>query len=275
MEISKLNPEDIENMNYNELIGIVRETNRIPGGRKTILELMKNSLTNEKNKILEIGTSTGFTSLEISRLVKCKIISIDINEISLKEAKRRADEENYFNIDFVKADVNNLPFENEEFDMVIVGNVFSLLSNKSAALNECRRVCKKDGFLAAVPMYYLSKPPEELVKKVSEAIKVDITPLYKKDWMNLFDQDNLELFLEKDFKFDYKSDKDVGEFVEDILSRSHLKELSYKTLETLKKRYTEFMFLFRDNLSKMGYSILLLSNRRLWEDSELFTSKEI
>jgi len=40
-------------------------------------------------------------------------------------------------------------------------------------------------------------------------------------------------------------------------------------------KYKKYMLLFRDNLSIMGYTILILSKHRVWEDPELYTSTEI
>lgn len=259
-------------MDYNQLIGLTKETNRLPGGRKTVFEIINRTCIDRESGILEIGTSTGFTAIELSKLVKCKITSIDINEISLKEARDRAFQEGLNNINFMKADVNNLPFKDSEFDLVIVGNVLSLMSNKEKAFNECRRVCKKTGFIAAVPMFYIEKPSDNLIKNVSEAIQVNITPLYKKDWDDFFKIPNLEVYWTEDYKFNCVSDDIIKKFVEDILNREHLRKLEKPSFETLKKKYTDYMFLFRDNLSKMGFSIVLLSNKMIWEDPELYTS---
>ena len=195
--------------------------------------------------------------------------------MSLKEAKDRALEEGFDNIKFIKANVNNLPFGESEFDLVIVGNVLSLILNKERAFNECRRVCKKTGFIVAVPMFYIEKPSEELVKRVSEAIHFNITPLYKKNWDDFFEIPDLEVYLTQDYKFNYINNDIVKKFVEDILNREHLKKLEKNAFEILKNKYTEYMFLFRDNLSKMGFSIVLLSNKMIWEDSELYTSVKI
>lgn len=275
MEIEKLTPKDIEEMSYNQLIGLTKETNRPPGGRKTVFEIINRTCIDRYSKVLEIGTSTGFTAIELSKLVKCNIISIDINEMSLKEAEERAIQEGLDNIKFMNADVNELPFDNSEFDLIIVGNVLSLMSNKEKAFNECRRVCKKNGFIAVVPMFYIKKPSEELVKNVSDAIQVNITPLYKKDWSKFFNIPNLEIYFTEDYMFDYIEDDILKKFVEDILNREHLKKLSQDSFEMLKKEYKKYMFLFRDNLSKMGFSIILLANKRVWEDPELYSSKKI
>jgi len=275
MNLEKITVKDINKMDYNQLIGLTKETNRIPGGRKTVFEIINRTCIDRKSKVLEIGTSTGFTAIELSRLVKCKLISIDINEMSLKEAKERAIEENLKNIKFVKADVNHLPFKDATFDIVILGNVISLMSNKEKVFSECRRVCKKTGFIVAVPMFYLEKPSDKLVNMVSEAIHVNITPLYEKDWDNFFKIPNLEVYWTKKYKFDDITDAAIKKFVENILNRDHLKNLEKEAFEALKSKYTNYMFLFRDNLSKMGFKIVLLANKMTWEDPELYTSVKI
>ena len=275
MEINNLTSEDIEKMDYNQLIGLTKETNRIPGGRNTVFEIVNRTCIDRKSKVLEIGTSTGFTAIELSKLIPCDLTSIDINEMSLKEAAKRASVEELDNISFKKADVNSLPFENGTFDLVIIGNVLSLMSNREKAFEECRRVCKKTGFIVAVPMYYTEVPSAKLVSDVSRAIKVDITPLYKDDWEKFFDLPGLEKYLESNFKFDYIEDSVVNSFVESILGRRHLKNLRPETMKKLKENYKDYMFLFRENLSKMAYTVLLLSNEMVWEDLELYTSKKI
>lgn len=275
MEIEELTPNDIKEMDYNQLIGLVKETNRIPGGRKTVFEIANRTCIDRESKVLEIGTSTGFTAIELSKLVKCEITSIDINEMSLKEAEKRANQEGLNNIKFVKADVNELPFGDFQFDLIIIGNVLSLMSNKDKAFSECRRVCKKTGFIVGVPMFYIEIPSGELIKNVSEAIHVDITPLYKKDWDKFFNLPSLETYFTEDYKFDYMKDEIIKKFVEDIFGRKHLQKLQKDTFEALKTKYTGYMFLFRENLSKMGFSIILLSNKMIWEDPELYTSTKL
>ncbi len=274
MDLKNISPEEIKNMDYNQLIGIVRETNRPPGGKSSIFEIINRLHITKRTKILEIGTSTGFTPIEISRIVRCPIVSIDINEDSLTEAKNRAEKEGYHNIDFQKGDVNELSFNDDLFNIVIVGNVFSLLSDKKRALKECARVCKKDGFIITMPMYYIKEPSDVLVKKVSKAIGITITPMYKKDWINFLFVEDLETYWSKDFIFDFISDEKIGDFLNDIMNRPHLKDLHKEAHLELLKTYKEFMFLFRDNLSHMGYSIMILIKKRIWEDPELFTSQE-
>ena len=124
-------------------------------------------------------------------------------------------------------------------------------------------------------MFYTENPSEELVRNVSNAIQVNIKPLYKGDWDKFFDIPGLEIYSREDYKFDYVKDETIHNFVNKILNRDHLKELNKEAMEHLERKYGDYMYLFRDNLSKMGFSVMLLSNRMLWEDPELYTSKKI
>ena len=63
-KIENLTPEDIKAMSYNEIIGLVRETNRTPGGLNTIKTVARMLNLNNNSKILDIGTSTGHTALK-------------------------------------------------------------------------------------------------------------------------------------------------------------------------------------------------------------------
>lgn len=276
MQLDKLTPGDIKNMSYNEIIGLVKETNRTPGGSKSVSYIMQMCGLRPGKSMLDIGTSTGVTALEMAQLAGCNVMGIDINENSLITAAERAKQLGVADItSFKKDDATNLSLPDKCFDVVFCGNVTSLVDNRQAALTEYKRVLKDSGFLAAIPMYYVKTPSEKLVSDVSAAIKVNIQPHDKPYWQKFFTQDMFEIFVQKDFKFDYISDETVKKFCTDILQREHLKALSPAAFEVLKKQYLDYMLLFRDNLSHMGFTIFILKKQNPEIDPELFTSKEV
>lgn len=264
---------DIEKMDYNQLIGLVRETNRTPGGYKSLARIAQNSFLKPDSRVLEIGTSTGITSIELASTVGCKLNAIDINPVSIEEAKARAKRKGVDHlIDFEIQDATNTTFADGTFDMVFCGNVTSLISNREKAFQEYNRVLKEGKCLAAIPMYYIKQPSEKLLDDVRAAIQVNIIPWDKKYWFDFFTQGTLDLVWYENYKFDYIEDAEIEKFTDDILSREHLKELNKDAYETLVKKYKEYMFLFRDNLSHMGYSLMLLRKEDKAIDPELFTS---
>ena len=268
--------QDIQKMSYFELIGVVRETNRPPGGVTSVANIAKGAYLNENSHVLEIGTSTGFTAIELAKLVKCRVTAVDVNEESLQEAQRRAETEGVADkIKFVVQDASKLDYKDEQFDMVFCGNVTSYLNNKSKCLQEFIRVLKPHGFIAAIPMYYLNEPSKAIVDQVSIAINHNITAQYKKDWVDFFNIAPLSLFLCENYKFDFITNSEVNIFVDKIMQREHLQKLGIQRHTALANRYQYFMQLFRDNLSLMGFSLMLLRKDIEECDPILFTAQQI
>lgn len=276
LDLRALSPEVIGSMSYNELIGLVRETNRPPGGSRAIMEVAHQCFLNPGKTILEIGTSTGITAIELAQLTGCKVVGIDINENSLAEAQDRANRKKVGHLcTFRKDDATALSFSDESFDVVFCGNVTSLVSNREKALAEYARVLKPGGLLAAIPMYYIKEPSAQLVDDVCEAIRVNITPQYRQDWEKFFKVSPFVTLSQSNFSFDELPIAVVDNFCKMILNRPHLQSLPEDSQAALNKVYTEFMQLFRVNLAHMGFSTLILRKESSDIDDELFTSTKI
>ncbi len=276
-ELKDITPEDIKEMSYNEIIGLVKETNRTPGGLATIRKVTEKLMLNSNTKVLDIGTSTGHSALEFSRLLNCEVIGIDINEMSLKTAKERVERFELTKTNFILDDATKMKFSDKIFDVVFAGNVTSLVSDRENALKEYWRVLKPNGYLVAVPMYYIQTPSEKLVNEVRNAIQVNISALYKKDWKKFFVRNEDEIFEEIDYKFNKCTDDEVNEFCKKILAREHLKQLSKESLKMLQEVYYNYMHLFNENNSHMGFTIFILRKKEedIFNDPELYHSSLI
>ncbi|GAA1375551.1 class I SAM-dependent methyltransferase [Streptomyces beijiangensis] len=267
---------EIASMDYNQLIGVVRETNRPPGGLRSLAAIAQHAFLNKDSHVLEIGTSTGVSAVALAQLVGCKVTAIDINEESLVEARRRAEEAGVSHlITFERKDATATGYDDDAFDMVFCGNVTSLIPDRDRALSEYTRVLKTGGFIGAVPMYYVDEPSDQLIADVREAIQVDITPLYKEFWVDFFVGGERHDYWSQDLRFDAIPVDVVDRFVDDILRRSHLDALADDAREMLEKRYREQMQLFRVNLSHMGFTCLLLRKEPVAVEPELFTSTAV
>jgi SAM-dependent methyltransferase len=271
--VSAFSGDDVAAMDYNELIALVRETNRPPGGFRSIVEIATNGFLSGGSRVLEIGTSTGLTAVELAGLVGCRVTAIDINERSLEEARSRAKAAGIAHlIDFERRDATDTGLERGTFDMVFCGNVTSLVDDRERALGEYTRVLRDGGFLAAIPMYYMVAPPDDLVQRVSEAIQTTVMPLDRTFWWEFFTGDELEVVWYRDYKFDEIPGEIVDAFVDAILERPHLVALNQEALAVLRSRYRSFMHLFGENLSRMGFTVMLLRKEPAEGERELFTS---
>ncbi|MEU3294401.1 methyltransferase domain-containing protein [Streptomyces longwoodensis] len=275
MNLGELTAPEVQAMNYNDLISVVRETNRPPGGVRAVSQLATRAHLGPQSRVLEIGTSTGITAIELARLVGCHITAVDINERSIAEARRRAAELGVGHlIDFQVNDATATGFANDSFDLVFCGNVTSLIPDRDRALSEYTRLVKPGGFIAAIPMYYVTTPSKQLLAAVTDAIQVPVKPLDEKYWLDFFLGDGRILFHREAYTFDWISNDVVTGFVEQILARPHLEELSTEARAALVENYSSYMTLFRDNLGHMGFTELLVRcESDELSEPELFTAR--
>lgn len=155
-----------ENRGHFPLTEVLSAENQKHGGRvKFVLNsLLKQGLVfknssdryvlgkNRTKKIKWLDVAAG--TAPIARLINNnsnlkKIITITssdqtdvgINTIQLKD---------HTPLEFVKADINNLPFKSNTFDIVTAYDILEHLPDPILAVKECKRVLKKGGFFHAV-----------------------------------------------------------------------------------------------------------------------------
>ncbi len=271
---SSLTPDQIRTMSYNELVALVRETNRFPGGRRSIHRIASRLMLTSSSRVLEIGCATGSTAIELKRLVGCDIYAVDINPVAIAEAQRRADVENLA-IDFATADAADIPKPDQSFDIIICGNVTALIDDKAKAVAEYDRVLKSGGVIVAAPMYYLEPPSTQLIADVRAAVQVDLPIAYREEALDFYFQLGFETYDVIDYAFDEVSQEHVDSVVSGLLASPHLDALQPASAEALRNVYANYMHLFRRNLALMGFSILFLRKTHFVEDEELFTAHEV
>lgn len=102
-------------------------------------------------KVLDAGCGDGINGAVLKRLfaqraVNCEIVGCDYNPIRLS----RAQSQEYERI--VQADLLQLPFEDNEFDLILCSHVLEHIPQDKKGLNELKRVLKSNGLLIlAVP----------------------------------------------------------------------------------------------------------------------------
>lgn len=105
------------------------------------LKAIKSLEIKDEHKILDLCCGSG----DISRIIKkispkSEIIGVDFSPNMLNIAKRKNK-----NIKYIEADATNLPFLDNEFDIIIIGFGLRNIENFNKALDEIYRILKKDG----------------------------------------------------------------------------------------------------------------------------------
>ena len=119
-------------------------------------------------------------------------------------------------------------------------------------------------------MYYVSAPPEDLLNRVRNAIQTDVDIVDKSYWVDFYNKSGLVLKYKEDYRFDWIPDKTLDEFISFIMSREFLVNMQKQAFDALYTKYRDCIYLFRDNLSHMGYSILLYCKEPVNQEPELF-----
>ncbi|MDB5194414.1 MAG: Methyltransferase type 11 [Parcubacteria group bacterium] len=93
-------------------------------------------------RILDVGCAGGYFGEEVKKKGDCEFIGIDISEKSVAEAKTKID--GAFVVD-IQSEKTNFP--NDHFDAIIFSEVIEHLLFPEKALEELKRIMKKDGVL--------------------------------------------------------------------------------------------------------------------------------
>jgi ubiquinone/menaquinone biosynthesis C-methylase UbiE len=124
-----------------EVIHEVVEAKRSEICYNLITDLITNkTATGVKKRILDIGCGDGSFIIKFKK--HCETFGVDISQNAIKIAKEAG-------ISTYELDVSceKLPFQDEYFDIIYMGDVIEHLINPDFAINEVARVIKTNGFL--------------------------------------------------------------------------------------------------------------------------------
>lgn len=99
--------------------------------------------------VLDVGCGPGTITVDLARTVAPGVVTgIDTSAKVLEQARSFAADQGVRNVTFVEADVYELPFDDDAFDIVHAHQVLQHVSDPVAALREIRRVTRPGGIVA-------------------------------------------------------------------------------------------------------------------------------
>jgi arsenite methyltransferase len=98
-------------------------------------------------RVLDVGCGAGTDTLVAAQMVEPdgRVTGIDMTPEMLAKARRAAAEMGAGNVDLVEGEVEQLPFPDESFDVVISNGVIDLIPDKDAVFSELFRVLRPGG----------------------------------------------------------------------------------------------------------------------------------
>lgn len=128
------------------------------------------------NTVLDLAGGTGDLTAKFSQLVgrEGKVILADINSSMLNVGRDKLRDRGLVqNIEYVQANAQYLPFEDNTFDIITIAFGLRNVTDKDMALRSMYRVLKPGGRLLILEF---SKPEHELVNKAYDFYSFNILP---------------------------------------------------------------------------------------------------
>jgi ubiquinone/menaquinone biosynthesis C-methylase UbiE len=180
------NKEDIAIKNQMEKMVFTYDKymRRITFGREDKLRKMTVELAQIKpgDNVLEIGCATGSLTIAAKRQAgnKGKVAAIDIISGMIEVSKEKAKKAN-LDIDFQLASIDNIPFPDGQFDVVICSFMIFHMSEKvrNKGFEEIFRVLKSNGRLLILD---ITLPPKSFSRKL---LKIFLGFMFKHDLKEL------------------------------------------------------------------------------------------
>ncbi|MBN2682975.1 MAG: bifunctional demethylmenaquinone methyltransferase/2-methoxy-6-polyprenyl-1,4-benzoquinol methylase UbiE [Bacteroidales bacterium] len=127
--------------------------------RKILVKVLKN---HNPNKILDVATGTADLAIKAAKKTSAEILGIDISKEMLEIGKKKVEKLGLQNrISLLEADAENLPFQNDSFDAVMVSFGVRNFENLDKGLEEIYRVLKPGGIFLVLEFSQPDEFPEK------------------------------------------------------------------------------------------------------------------
>jgi SAM-dependent methyltransferase len=144
-------------------------------------------------RVLDVACGPGYIAEAFARAAR-EAIGVDLTAAMLAIAEERTKERGTSNVSFRIADVQKLPFEGEEFDVVVSRLALHHMQNPGQVVREMARVCKPGGTVLVEDIYGSEHPEraayQDRWEKLRDPSHVRTLPL--SELLKLFHEAGLE-----------------------------------------------------------------------------------
>jgi len=116
--------------------------------------------------VLDLGSGAGNDCFVARAIVgeTGKVTGIDFTDAMLEKARKNNEKLGFTNVEFVKGDIEEMPLEAKQFDVIVSNCVLNLVPDKKKAFAEMFRVLKPNGHFCVSDVVIKGELPEKLQK---------------------------------------------------------------------------------------------------------------
>lgn len=173
--------------------------------------------------VLDLGSGAGNDCFVARAIVgeTGKVTGLDFTDAMLEKANANKQKLGFSNVDFVKGDIEEMPLEDNRYDVVVSNCVLNLVPDKNKAFSQIMRVLKSNGHFCVSDVVIKGELPENLRKDaemyagcVSGAIKMDkyLEIINKQGFKNVIVHKQKEIALPDEVLENYLSKHEIEDF---------------------------------------------------------------
>jgi arsenite methyltransferase len=159
------------------------------GGVAATEELLALCRIDDGAYVLDVGCGAGATPCFIAKRYGCRVVGVDISERMIERCRERATREGLATrVEFRVADAQDLPFEDDLFDVVITESATAFPEDKQRAVSEYARVTRPGGTVGLNESTWRKvPPPPEVVAWAGQDLGASVKPLTSEEWVGLLE----------------------------------------------------------------------------------------
>jgi len=191
--------------------------------------------------VLDLGSGAGNDCFVARAIVgeQGKVTGLDFTDAMLDKAKINAQKLGYTNVEFVKGDIEHMPFGDNFCDVIVSNCVLNLVPDKDKAFSEMMRVLKPGGHFCVSDVVVKGELPESVLRDaelyagcISGALQWDeyLELIIKHGFNDMKVHTSKQISLPDDFLATYLSEADLKDYKEKNAGLFSITVTGYKPL---------------------------------------------
>lgn len=145
------------------------------------------ALIKKGDTVVDLGSGAGNDCFIAQRIVGAsgKVIGVDMTPKMIEKARANADKLHMENVEFRLGEIEHLPVQEEQADVVVSNCVLNLVPDKKQALQETYRILKKGGHFSISDIVTYKSLPEGLRQEAALYAGCVSGALIKEDYLQI------------------------------------------------------------------------------------------